>query len=240
MQHLKIENDMKTLMVFDWNGTLLNDTEAVIYADNCALAHFGGRPIDVETFQNTVSIPKIEFYKLHGCSPAFLNENLGAVADFAGIQYQKMLPRCGLRPGAVEVLKFLKEHEVHVLILSNDMVDNIWSQLRRFKIDTYIDAVLANTDPYVFMRHALKQNRLAEYLRETGPYHPQVIVGDSTEEIIIGKKLGLTTVSLLKGIHSQPRLVSESPDLLSPSLVEALFFLQQVFSDSIMHRLKPR
>jgi phosphoglycolate phosphatase len=227
---------MKALMVFDWNGTLLDDTEAIIYADNCALAHFGGRPIDVETFQNTVSIPKREFYMLHGCSPAVLDEHPGTIADFAAIQYQKMLPRCGLRPGVVEVLKFLKEHEVHVLILSNDLIDNIWSQLRRFKLDTYIDAVLANVDPYAFMRHGLKQNRLAEYLRRTGPYHPQVIVGDSTEEIIIGKKLGLTTVSLLKGVHSQQRLTTESPDLLSPGLVEASFFLQEVFSDSAIHR----
>jgi phosphoglycolate phosphatase len=229
---------MRALTVFDWNGTLLDDTDAIIYADNCALEHFGGRIISVETFQDTVSIPKQEFFTFHGCSPTLLKENPAAIAEFAAAHYQERLLDCELRPGTMELLKFLKEHDVHVVILSNDMVDNIWNQLKRFEIDSYIHIVLANTDPLAFMKYALKQNRLAEYLRETGPYFPQVILGDSTEEITIGKKLGLTTISLLMGIHSQRRLAFESPDLLSPGLVEALPFLQQVFSsNSTTHRL---
>ena len=134
MPHFEVNNKIKALMVFDWNGTLIDDTEAIIYADNCALAHFGGQPISTKTYLDTVSIPKREFFMLHGCSPILLNENPKAIADFAAIHYQEKLSSCGLRAGAIEILKFLKEQAVHVIILSNDMNDNIWSQLRRFEI----------------------------------------------------------------------------------------------------------
>ena len=219
---------MKALAVFDWNGTLLDDTEAIISADNCTLEHFGGRAISTEVFKDTVFIPKQKFYILHGCGLAIKNGKSKAIADFAAAHYQQKLKNCLLRTGAVELLKYLKSHHVHVIVLSNDMTENIGVQLCKFGIDTYIDDILGNTDPHAFMEQALKGNKLAEYLKRTGPYSPQIILGDSAEEIIIGKKHNLTTISILGGIYSERRLVSEAPDFLLSELSEALDILQRI------------
>ncbi|MFA6549934.1 MAG: HAD family hydrolase, partial [Candidatus Gracilibacteria bacterium] len=59
---------MKKLIVFDWNGTLLSDTQACMEADNHVLKAFGGKSVDLKTYRDTIVIPAIDFCVQHGCN----------------------------------------------------------------------------------------------------------------------------------------------------------------------------
>jgi phosphoglycolate phosphatase-like HAD superfamily hydrolase len=49
-------------LVWDWNGTLLNDTDAVVEATNVALISFGGRRVSVAEHRRDFRRPIIDYY----------------------------------------------------------------------------------------------------------------------------------------------------------------------------------
>jgi phosphoglycolate phosphatase-like HAD superfamily hydrolase len=49
-------------LVWDWNGTLLNDFHLVVEATNAAFAHAGGAPISADRHRRNFRRPIIDFY----------------------------------------------------------------------------------------------------------------------------------------------------------------------------------
>lgn len=50
-------------IVWDWNGTLLHDTDAVIDATNASFAEIGLEPITLETYRDLYCVPIPRFYE---------------------------------------------------------------------------------------------------------------------------------------------------------------------------------
>ena len=63
---------MINLIVFDWNGVLLADTRACMATDNHILKTFGGKPVSLKVYRDTIIIPSIDFYSQHGCDKKLL------------------------------------------------------------------------------------------------------------------------------------------------------------------------
>ena len=55
-------------IVFDWNGTLLEDTAAVHDCLNLILERAGHSSIDIETYRDRYEVPFEQFYKNFGLS----------------------------------------------------------------------------------------------------------------------------------------------------------------------------
>ncbi|WP_412541413.1 HAD hydrolase-like protein [Longispora sp. K20-0274] len=90
-------------LIWDWNGTLLDDITLVVAATNEAFASVGGPSLDVEQHRRGFRRPIAEYYA----------EMLGRPVDadeFARLDkifhdsYRVALPDCELRAGAVEAL----------------------------------------------------------------------------------------------------------------------------------------
>ncbi|MBN2352282.1 MAG: hypothetical protein JXD23_06910 [Spirochaetales bacterium] len=56
-------------VVWDWNGTLLNDMEACIRSMNLMLENRSLPPIDFETYRNVFTFPVIDYYRAVGIDP---------------------------------------------------------------------------------------------------------------------------------------------------------------------------
>lgn len=65
---------MIKLVIFDWNGVLIADTLDSLDADNHVLKAFGGNPVSLKVFRDTITIPSIDFYVQHGASREYLQE----------------------------------------------------------------------------------------------------------------------------------------------------------------------
>ena len=66
-----------------------------------------------------------------------------------------------------------------------------------------------------------KQEKLKLYIHKNNLlYQETIIVGDTIEEIEIGKKLGIPTVAVTGGFCTSKRLKSAKPDYLVTSLKE--------------------
>ncbi|MFZ3077680.1 MAG: HAD hydrolase-like protein [Candidatus Aenigmatarchaeota archaeon] len=218
-------------VVFDFNGTLFADTTACWEADNHILKTFGGNKISLKEFRNTFSIPAINFYSVNGCDKNGLtkdSEKLGKI--FHGF-YEKRAAKLRSRKNAKIVLKWLQENGIDSVILSNHTVAGINFQLERLGMKKYIGTLLANTALDSSMKARSKQKRLEDYIK-TNSLRKEgiIIIGDTCEEIEIGRIAGIRTVAITGGYYSEARLRKGKPDFMISGLKELIGIIREINS----------
>ncbi len=212
---------MKKLIVFDWNGTLLSDTNACMDADNHVLKAFGGKVVNLKTYRNTIIIPAIDFYVQHGCSRNEIQQKSQKLNEIFHSFYEQRAAKCRTRQGAKELLQWLSRHSIKSIILSNHTVIGINNQLERLGLKKFVSEIVANSSLDNSLKKRNKKEKLAQYLK-THKYNPKdvFIIGDSPEETESGKELGVGTVAITNGYYSESRLRAAKPDHLIHSLNE--------------------
>jgi phosphoglycolate phosphatase-like HAD superfamily hydrolase len=135
---------MIKLMVFDWNGVLIADTAACMAADNHVLEAFGGKPVDLKTYRETIIIPSLPFYTMHGADERELVENPKRWGRVFHDFYEERASKCRSRKNAKSVLRWLKGRGIPCVILSNHTIEGIRAQLKRLGLDEYISETVAN------------------------------------------------------------------------------------------------
>jgi phosphoglycolate phosphatase len=121
------------------------------------------------------------------------------------------------RSGTKEVLQWLHQQNILRIIYSNHNLPNIYRQLARLKINHFIDAVLARKgqgdQSHVFDR--TKEKKLFAFVKQNKLKPKEVIsVGDTEEEIQIGKQYGYHTAAITGGYNTAARLKKNHPDFL--------------------------
>ena len=216
---------MVELVAFDWNGTLLADTQACMDAGNHVIETFGGEPLPRKRYTEVFDFPAVDFYCAQGADrEALLAPGSPRVFhDF----YEPRASKCRTRRGAREVLSWLNDNAIDSVILSNHMQDAIITQLQRLGIDGYIAEVLANTELIDSQSGKNKIERMVDYLsRANHDPADAAIVGDSPEDIEIGKTLGMATIAITDGYFSTPRLRASNPDYLVSNLAKIVHILE--------------
>ncbi len=207
------------LVVFDWNGTLLADTRACYAATHEVMRRLGGKRISFSEFVETMDIPVIGFYVRHGVPRERILEDPHAMSSIFHAAYEERAKACRTRGGARELLGWLKGRRIPAVILSNHTVAGIEAQLARLEIRGLVADVLANTALDAPVSERNKELRLERYLRAHKiAARDAVIVGDSPEEIDVGKALGVRTIAIAHGNYATHRLRELSPDHLVGSL----------------------
>jgi phosphoglycolate phosphatase-like HAD superfamily hydrolase len=215
-------------VILDWNGTLLADTAAAWRADNDVLAAFGGRPIDMATFRETLDIPFIDFYARHGAERAQIEANPDQRHRIFSSVYESGARWARTRRGARKLLSWLGETQVQRVILSNDTVAGISSHLARLGLASEIDLLLANEEFGSVLMRRSKEEKLVSFLASVEIRKRVAVLGDSPEEVEIGRRAGIWTVAISQGEYSTRRLRAARPHFLVHSLHQAVDALRQI------------
>ncbi len=202
-------NEIK-LVTWDWNGTVLADTKALIDAANHIIKRCRGSHVSRTQYIRNFHFPTIEFYATLGCDRQMLSDP--KTTELFHEFYERKAVYCRTRRGAREVLAWLKRNSIDSIILSNHMKEAIEDQIKRLKLECCFKEILANTDYSATQSGNNKIRRLEDYFKAYN-INPSssLIVGDSPEDINIGKKLGMITVAIEDGYFHTPRLREAQP-----------------------------
>jgi phosphoglycolate phosphatase len=203
---------MIKLIFFDWNGTILSDAAANLEAGNDALALFGIKPITSKRSREIFDIPITKFYSEAGVNEKRYFENRLKIQEAYHNSYERLAEHCRARIGAGVLLRWLHSEGIRSVILSNHTIKSIERNLKRLKLEQYVDAILANDD---ILSTGLKDKAIGaeSYVKENGFARTQIlVVGDSPQEAEIAKRLGGRSVLVSGGWYSEKRLKDANPD----------------------------
>ncbi len=125
--------------------------------------------------------------------------------------------------GAKDVLKFLKDRDINVVITTGRMVpaEKVWDELRRFGINKYVDFVYTRLDGYGDGR------RRTELIREAmkkfnASKDETILVADYWPDMQSGREVGIFTIGVLTGLESEGKLRENGADVVIPSVKDLI------------------
>ncbi len=220
---------MIKLVVWDWNGTIIDDVGITVQAVNSGVLPLLNLPkMTVSEYQDVFEVPIINNYLNLGVSEAEFQEKSEAISQAFHSHYEPLAAHAHTRRNIRGALLRLQETGVQSIILSNHTLEGIYLQLARLELEKFFTAVLANDDIEQVHRTG-KQHRVEKYLSQHHFLPNEVaIVGDTAEEVSIGKNLGLHTIVITGGFSSQARLTAAKPDHLVSSVKEIITTLEGI------------
>ncbi|MEU5213338.1 HAD family hydrolase [Streptomyces sp. NPDC020742] len=194
-----------THIVWDWNGTLFHDIDAVIGATNSAFEEIGLEPITLEIYRELYCVPIPQFYeRLMGRMPS---EAEWLVMDEAFHRhYSAHRLGCGLTEGADRLLESWQESGRSQSILSMFGHDELIPLVRGFGIESRFVRVDGRTGPSGGTKSAQMVRHLAA-MERVDPGRT-VVVGDAVDDAVAARDAGAYAVLYTGGSHSRGSLES--------------------------------
>ncbi|GGW35231.1 phosphatase [Streptomyces lucensis JCM 4490] len=209
-------------IVWDWNGTLFHDNDAIIGATNAAFAELGLAPITLEQYRSLYCVPVPKFYeRLLGRLPTDAEWEL--MDGVFHRHYAEHRVRCGLTDGAAELLAGWRSAGHSQSLLSMYVHDELVPLVRGFGIETHFVRVEGRTGP----SGGSKAEHMVRHLRAlAGAVEPArtVVIGDAADDAVAAGYVGARAVLYTGGSHSRASLVGAGVpvvDTLEEAVAEA-------------------
>ncbi|MDR1263672.1 MAG: HAD family hydrolase [Oscillospiraceae bacterium] len=206
---------MFTTVIWDWNGTLLDDVDACIDAENTLLKARGMSLISKARYREVFTFPVIEYYRR--CGFTFENETFESVANQYNAEYMERSRACGLFGDAIETLERLRGYGLAQILLTASSKDTLREQLKAFDIARYFNAMIAQKD--ALARGKTESARLLMRERDIDP-RGVVLIGDTEHDGEVARALGAACVLVPRGHHGRERLL-ECGAVVADSLIAA-------------------
>ncbi|MFI9273579.1 HAD family hydrolase [Kitasatospora sp. NPDC052896] len=195
---------MRTHIVWDWNGTLYHDTEAVLAASNAAFAELGHAPLTLERYRELYEVPVPRFYqRVLGYQPSGAQwERLDAVFQE---HYSRLRGGCGLTEGATELLAAWAAEDGTQSLLSMYEHERLLPVVHGFGIQRHFLRVDGRRGP----SHGQKAASLVRHLAALGPeVSPArtVLIGDAADDALAAREAGAHAVLYTGGSQARARL----------------------------------
>ncbi|MEU0900348.1 HAD hydrolase-like protein [Streptomyces massasporeus] len=190
-------------IVWDWNGTLFHDIDAIIGATNAAFAELGLEPLTLEKYRELYCVPVPKFYeRLMGRLPT--EAEWEAMDDIFHRYYAEHRTACGLTVGAVELLSGWRSAGRSQSILSMYVHEELVPLVRGFGIEPHFIRVDGRTGPSGGSKAEHMVRHLAS-LRGVAPERT-VVIGDAADDAVAALHVGARAVLYTGGSHSRVSL----------------------------------
>ncbi|MFF9910063.1 HAD family hydrolase [Streptomyces sp. NPDC013457] len=211
-------------LVWDWNGTLLDDIEAVIGATNAAFAELGLEPITLARYRDLYTVPVPKFYeRLMGRLPT---EAEWVLMDGAFHRhYWQRAEACVLTAGAAELLAARQESGFTQSLLSLAPHAELVPLVRRHGIEPRFVRV----DGRIGSSTEGKSAHMVRHLAALTGVPPErvVVIGDAADDARAAAHVGARAVLYTGGSHSRASLEAAGVPVVD-SLAEAVAVAEEL------------
>ena len=200
-------------ILWDWNGTLLDDTDAALKTLNIMIAERGGQPIEMPFYLDNFAFPVRPFY-----------DKIGIVArdedewNYIAREYHEVYLRQqkALNRGAFAALEAAKAAGCRQSIVSALRQDLLEEETKRYGVAGYFDYLYGSNN----LDGASKLSRARELMarlatsderRAAGGGSSFVLIGDALHDKEVADALGIPCVMCAQGSHAAWRLRAVAP-----------------------------
>ncbi|MFB8243009.1 HAD family hydrolase [Kitasatospora purpeofusca] len=204
--------------VWDWNGTILDDSQARLLAVNESLAGLRIAPIDMRQYRDTYCVPVPDFYARLLGRQLTRDEWLTADNTYQA-SYRRHLPHGShLMNGARAALLAWIARGGTQSLLSLHTHDHLLAELSHHGVGTLFRLAEGRRGP----TGGTKADAMRRHVLNLAlPRHQIVTIGDAADDAVAAEQAGIAVVLYTGGSHSRAALVATGAHV-ADTLDEAL------------------
>lgn len=188
-------------IVWDWNGTLLNDAEACTKSINLILEKRNLKTITVEDYRAQIQFPVIKMYENSGFD--FSAESFDDLSEEYIENYLNLFDDIALHEDALDVLQGFKKQGLKQHIVSASGIDILRRQVELYNLNEFFTHILGQEnnrgDSKVHLAH-----ELLKYI-DCNP-KDVLFIGDTPHDYEVASKAGFDCRLVSNGHSSKERL----------------------------------
>lgn len=189
-------------IVWDFNGTIIDDVRVGIDSVNPLLSARGLKTIDsLETYRRHFDFPIKDYYVSLGFD--FDAEPYEKIAHEWVENYKNLSHTIKPVNGVCEAIKFFHEKGLKQIILSASERDMLENKLEEIGVSDYFEAILALDNIYAHSKLEIAK----EYFKDKDK-SGFIMVGDTTHDAFVAREVGIDAV-LVCGHHGREKLEKE-------------------------------
>jgi len=192
---------MEHTIIWDWNGTLLDDLDLCIGSMNRMLQARHLPQLDVDFYRKVFTFPVMEYYTAIGFD--FTKEPWDEAAlEFIEL-YLQSLHTCSLATGAAKVLEFFHSNGYRQAIISAMQHDALLKSVDALGITGYLDYIGGIGDHYA----GGKIENALQFFKQFNLIPGEVtLIGDTLHDAEVAGELGCSCILVANGHQSASRL----------------------------------
>jgi phosphoglycolate phosphatase len=190
-------------IIWDWNGTLLDDAWLCVEILNRMLARRGMRTTTLPEYQEDFDFPVINYYIKLGFD--FEKEPFDDIAREYIRAYESAYRKCRLRQGVIDIIKQFKTRGILQSVLSASQRSSLIKALELFDLKNFFENI-AGLDDYYAHSKIDAAKKLLKDITVNGK--EILLVGDTTHDYVVACILGTDCLLLPAGHQSKERLVA--------------------------------
>jgi phosphoglycolate phosphatase len=195
----------KKAIIWDWNGTLLNDIELCIECMNSILNERKLKLLDKISYRDIFTFPVKEYYEKAGFN--FEDEPFEIPAmQFIDLYYGN-LGTANLFPEVKRILQYFTNMGIHQSVLSAMEHKKLLLSLKEKDIYRFFENITGIEDHYAHSKVEIGKELLKKipFLKEE-----IVLIGDTLHDLEVSKELEIDCVLVSNGHQSKERLVANN------------------------------
>lgn len=191
-------------IIWDWNGTLLNDVELCAYIMNNLLRKESLPEISLNKYREIFTFPVEEYYKLAGHN--FEKNSFEILGKEFMIEYEEKKLDCVLYPFVKESMQLLKEKGKKQYLLSAYKHDNLERIIKSFKIEQYFEHIAGLDNIYAGSKLELGKEMIKK-INPNGHDENILLIGDTTHDLEVARGIGIDCLLISAGHQNKERLL---------------------------------
>lgn len=185
-------------IIWDWNGTLLNDLGSSLASVNDMLTARNMPHIDVKRYKECIGVPIRCFYeKVFDID----NEDYDELLRQYNEGYLYHLKDYGLSDNAEEMLDYFRKCGCKQIIVSSSNNDQLITNVKKYGVYDYFDALLGAEGFHA----ESKIERAVNYLKNNGA-GKAIVIGDLEHDYEMAKEIGADCCLLSTGHEKEEKL----------------------------------
>ena len=188
-------------IIWDWNGTLLDDLDVCISCINTLLKNRNLPLLNREGYKEVFSFPVKNYYEKIGFD--FSKEDFSIPAHQFIDLYEKKIKKCPLHPAALKILNYFQKNGVRQFVLSAMHQKMLEQTLKHNKIFDYFEGVAGLSDHYAVSKIDRGHYLIDKFQIEKNNVQ---IIGDTIHDFEVAQELGIRCILVADGHQSYYRL----------------------------------
>lgn len=191
----------ESIIFWDWNGTLLDDTDTCLSTMNTMLNRRGMPAITLETYKEVFGFPVIDYYRKIGFD--FNKESFEQLSvEFIDV-YNKALGSAKLVKDAEKVLDHFSKMNKKNIIVSAMKQDFLLQSVKEKKLEKHFTHILGIDS----IQAASKSSMALNFVRKNKIKSWEILfIGDTTHDYEVAREIGCRCILVADGHQAEERL----------------------------------